>query len=60
MRVLEREEITVIKYSSEKTMDPPDQLFEKSVPLVHDDSIFNSIINELEGTDDQRYSQKII
>jgi hypothetical protein len=58
MRTLEREEIIVLKYSSEKTVDPPDQLFEKSVPLVRDDLIFDLIINEPEITDDQRYSQK--
>ena len=58
MRVLEREGIVVIKHSAEKTEDPPDQLFEKSVPLVHDDFILNLITNELESTDNQRYSQK--
>ena len=56
MRVIQREEILTIKYSSEKTVDPPDQLFEKSVPLVHDDLIFNLITNESESTDYQRYS----
>ena len=56
MRELQREEILVIKHSSEKTVDPPDELFEKSVPLVNDDLIFNLITNELESTDYQRYS----
>ena len=60
MRVLEREEITVIQYNSEKTTDPPDQIFVKSVPLVDDDKIINLIINQHEITDDQRYSAKNI
>ena len=42
------------------TPDPPDTIFEKPVPLVHDDSIMDLIINDLEITDNQRYSQKII
>jgi hypothetical protein len=56
MRVIEREEIPIIKYSYEITPDPPDTTFEKPVPLVHDDFIFNLIINDNELTENQRYS----
>ena len=60
MRTLEREEVKVIQYSSEKTTDPPDQIFVKSVPLVDDDKILDVIINQPEITDNQRYSVKNI
>ena len=56
MRTLIREEIPIIKYSSEKTAEPPDTTFEIAVPLVHDDNIFNIIANDLELSEDQRYS----
>ena len=54
MRVLVREEIPIIKYSSEITAEPPDKIFEIAVPLIQDDCIFNAIANDIELTDDQR------
>jgi hypothetical protein len=55
MRIF-REENKIINYSSDTTPDPPDSAFVTSVPLIDDDSIFNTIANHESLTDDQRYT----
>ena len=55
MRILVREEIININYTSEETPEPPDTIFEIAVPQIHGDFILDKITNDVELTDDQRY-----
>jgi hypothetical protein len=54
MRHLVREEIQNLNYTSEKTPEPPDTIFEIAVPQIHDDFILDKIAKDIDSTDDQR------
>lgn len=54
MRIF-REENPIIIYTRDNTPDPPDSTFVKSVPLVYDNIIFNTIDNHEGLTDHQRF-----
>ena len=54
MRRIFREEKTTVKYNSDPIPDPPDTTFVTSVPLVNDDSIFDTIAKHKGLTDNQR------